>query len=233
MPQEPTADEPLLPCLEIEPQHDTADAAVIWLHGLGADGHDFEPIVPEFRLPEESRIRFVFPHAPPIAVTLNWGMVMPAWYDVVSLEPGAKQDEEGIRLSGRRMEALIQRERDRGIAPERIVAAGFSQGAAISLHQGLRYPEKLAGILVLSSWLPLAHTLEEERSDANRDTPILMCHGTLDPMVAEARGRKAHDQLRELGYDVTYHTYPMQHQVCMEEVQLVGEWLRERLPPAP
>ena len=155
---------------------------------------------------------------------------MRAWYDVLSLEPGARQDEEGIRRSAGQLEALIDREHARGIGSSRIVVAGFSQGGAIALHTGLRYEERLAGILVLSSWLPVADKVADERSEANRGVPILQCHGTLDPMVAEARGSESVRRLRELGYDVTYETYPMQHQVCLEEIQLVGEWLQERLP---
>jgi len=230
MPENPAMNEPLLPCEELEPRAGAADAAVIWLHGLGADGHDFVPIVPQLGLPAGHRIRFVFPHAPGIPVSLNFGMVMPAWYDVYGLNVKDRQDEEGIRLSGRRAVALIERERGRGIDPARIVLAGFSQGAAIALHAGLRYPDRLAGLLVLSSWLPLADTVEAERSPANQDTPILQCHGTQDPMVHEQRGRDSVQTLRRLGYEVDYETYPMQHQVCLEEIELAGAWLAERLP---
>jgi phospholipase/carboxylesterase len=229
MPQHPH-DGRLLPCVEIEPA-EPADAAVIWLHGLGADGHDFEPIVPELGLPSANRIRFVFPNAPQIPVTLNGGMVMPAWYDVYGLNVTDRQDADGIRSSALHVEALIAREKDRGIAADRIVLAGFSQGGAIALQAGLRHEERLAGLMALSAWLPLSGTLEDERSDANRDTPILQCHGTLDPMVAETRGRESAETLRRLGYEVRYETYPMQHQVCLEEIELVGGWLSERLPP--
>ena len=222
--------EPLLNCLQVDPKSGPADAAVIWLHGLGADGHDFEPMVPEFGLGPENRVRFVFPHAPHIPVTLNGGMVMPAWYDVYGLNVKDRQDAEGIQRSARQTVALVARERERGIDPRRIVLAGFSQGGAIAYQAGLRYPDRLAGILALSTWLPLADTLAAERSDANRDVPILHCHGTHDPMVNEARGRDAAATLRGLDYEVEYATWPMQHQVCMEEIEKVGAWLKLVLP---
>lgn len=220
----------LLDCLQVDPRGGDADAAVLWLHGLGADGYDFQPIVPELRIPPEHRIRFVFPHAPHIPVTLNGGMVMPAWYDVYGLNVRDRQDAEGIRRSAAQTEALIQRERDRGIAPERIVVAGFSQGGAIAYQVGLRYPDRLAGILALSTWLPLADTVADEASAANASIPILHCHGTFDPMVHEARGRDAVATLQQLGYAPEYVTYPMQHQVCLEEIERVGAWLASVLP---
>jgi phospholipase/carboxylesterase len=221
--------EAVLPCVEIETRV-RANAAVIWLHGLGADGHDFEPVVPELRLPASSAVRFVFPHAPAIAVSLNYGMVMPAWYDIAGPDlRRTKHDEPGIRKSAARVEALIARERERGVPADRIVLAGFSQGGAIAIHTALRHRERLAGLVALSTYLVLEDTLEPERSDANRDLPILMCHGTLDPMVPEDRGRACRDKLTSLGWRVDWKTWPMEHQVCREEIDVIGAFLRERL----
>lgn len=223
------SDQPLLRCVELGPED--ADATVIWMHGLGASGHDFPPVVPHLGLPPESRVRFVFPHAPRIPVTINMGMVMPAWYDILGMDLRTRHDEAGIRSSAEHVERLIERERERGVAAERLVLAGFSQGGALALHCGLRHAERLAGILVLSAYLLLPETTAAERSPANAETPILQCHGTFDPMVAESRGRAARDALRELGYTVEYETWPMQHEVCLEEIQRIGAWLREVLPP--
>jgi phospholipase/carboxylesterase len=172
----------------------------------------------------------VFPHAPAIPVSLNFGMVMPAWYDIAG--PDLRQtrhDEAGIRLSAARVETLIAREKSRGVRPERIVLAGFSQGGAVALHVALRHAETLAGLIVLSSYLLLPEKLEAERSDANRRLPILQCHGTHDPMVPEERGRACRDTLQSLGWSVRYETWPMEHQVCDEEIDVIGAWLRERL----
>ena len=219
----------LLPSVRIEPRAGPADAAVVWLHGLGADGHDFEPIVPELGLPPDHRVRFVFPHAPRIPVTLNFGMVMPAWYDITSLASRGT-DETGVRRSAAQVEALLAREKALGVPASRIVLAGFSQGGAIALFAGLRHAERLAGILALSTYLVVREGLEAERSDANHDVPLLQCHGTYDPMVPEHLGRACHDTLVALGYDAAYSTYPMQHEICLEEIRLIGGWLRERLP---
>ena len=225
----PKMSETVLACVEIEPAR-PADAAVIWLHGLGADGHDFEPIVPELRLPADFAVRFVFPHAPPIPVSLNFGMVMPAWYDIAGPDlRRTKHDEPGIRRSAARVEALIARERARGVAAGRIVLAGFSQGGAIAIHTALRHAERLAGLMALSTYLVLPDALEAERSAANRGLPVLQCHGTLDPMVPEERGRACRDRLAALGYPVAWHAWPMQHQVCAEEIAVIGAWLREHL----
>jgi len=219
----------LLPCVEIEPRR-RADAAVIWLHGLGADGHDFEPVVPALGLPDTHGVRFVFPHAPAIPVSLNFGMVMPAWYDIAGPDlRRTRHDEDGIRTSAARVESLIARERERGVAAERIVLAGFSQGGAIAIHTALRHRERLAGIVALSTWLLLEDKLAAERSEANLALPILQCHGTFDPMVPEDRGRACRDRLTSLGWRVEWHTWPMEHQVCAEEIQVIGAWLRERL----
>jgi phospholipase/carboxylesterase len=245
MPTGRTQDEPLLDTVEVvlpsSPraaagaagaggERPAPGAAVVWMHGLGADGHDFESIVPHLGLPPDLGVRFVFPHAPPIPVTLNGGMVMRAWYDLVGQDlRRLRHDEAGIRRSARHIERLVERERARGVPPGRVVLAGFSQGGAMALFLGLRYPERLAGVLALSSFLPLPETLEAERSDANRNVPVLVCHGTHDPMVPEEFGRRTHEQLVRLGYPSEYEVYPMQHEVCMEEVRRVGRWLTDRL----
>ncbi len=221
--------EELLDCVQVG-AGDKATASVIWLHGLGADGHDFEPIVPELRLPASLPVRFLFPHAPVRPVTLNNGMAMRAWYDIIALGGGARQDDAGIRESARQVEALIRRERERGIPAERIVLAGFSQGGAIALHTGLRHPERLAGIMGLSTYLPLADTVEAERSDANAGTPILIAHGSMDPVVPMQMGERSRDQLQAMGYTVEWHDYPMVHQVCMEEIAAISAWLQRVLP---
>ena len=221
-----------LPCVEIAPEG-PARAAVIWLHGLGADGHDFVPIVPYLGLDPALGIRFVFPHAPQIPVSINMGMVMPAWYDIRDLDLGNRHDEEGILESNEAIRRLVARERERGIPAERIVLAGFSQGGAIALHLGLRYEERLAGILALSTYMVRAETLETERSEANQGLPIFQAHGLLDPMVAYARGEEARDRLRALGYDVRWREYSIQHEVSPEEIQDVGTWLGEVLAVEP
>ncbi|HUP90854.1 MAG TPA: carboxylesterase [Solimonas sp.] len=207
-----------------------ATAAVIWLHGLGADGHDFVPIVPELDLPTDHAIRFIFPHAPVRPVTINNGMAMRAWYDILSLTRMEKQDLAGMQDSQRIVHGWIQKQVDDGIPPVRIVLAGFSQGGAITLHTGLRYPERLAGLLPLSTYLPMHDRLPAEASAANKDVPILMCHGTYDPVLPHGLGVATRDLLVELGYKVDWHEYPMRHQVCAEEIALIGRWLRERLP---
>jgi phospholipase/carboxylesterase len=208
------------------------DAAVIWLHGLGADGHDFEPLVPELRLPARLRLRFVFPHAPVRPVTINMGMPMRAWYDILQMG-GGREDEAGIRASQGLLEALVARERGRGIAAARIVLAGFSQGGAVVLHTGLRHAERLAGVLALSTYLPLAATVAAERSAANRDLPVFMAHGGQDPMIDIARARESRAFLEELGYAVQWREYAMPHSVCAEEVGDIAGWLLSRLAPAP
>jgi len=204
------------------------DAAVIWLHGLGADGHDFEPLVPMLALPARLAVRFVFPHAPLRPVTINMGMRMRAWYDVVSLA-GGQEDEAGIRASQSLLEALIARERTRGIEARRIVLAGFSQGGAIALQTGLRHPERLAGIMALSTWLPLAATLAAERHAINGDLPIFMAHGTHDEMIALARAQQSRARLEALGYAPEWREYAMGHSVCPEEVAAIAEWLAKVL----
>jgi phospholipase/carboxylesterase len=217
----------LLEAIEIETAP-APTAAIIWLHGLGADGHDFEPIVPELGLPKSTPVRFIFPHAPLQPVTINGGAVMRAWYDVTG---DGQQDAGGIRASQARVEALIARERKRGISPAAIVLAGFSQGGAVALQTGLRHPERLAGILALSTYLPLPETLEQEVSQANRDVPIFMAHGTQDPVIPLSWATRSRDRLVSLGYAVEWHEYPMPHSVCAEEIADIGRWLQRILPP--
>jgi phospholipase/carboxylesterase len=224
----------LLAAVEIETGGPVA-AAVIWLHGLGADGNDFVPVVRELDLAGVPPIRFVFPHAPLRPVTINMGLVMRAWYDVSfgDLEGTTRRaDEKGVRESEAAIRALIEREGARGVPPENVVLAGFSQGGAIALHTGLRYPWRLAGVLALSTYLPLAETLPAEASPANRAVPIFMAHGTLDPIVPHAMGAASCEFLSRLGYAVEWHEYTMQHQVCAEEIEDIGAWLRRVLAGA-
>ena len=194
-------------------------AAVIWLHGLGADGHDFEPIVPELDLPKP--VRFVFPHAPIRAVTVNQGMRMRAWYDILQFGGGA-EDETGIRASQQLLEGLI---RQQPVPANRIVLAGFSQGGAIVLQTALRYPERLAGVMALSTYLPLAATLAAERNNANQDVPIFMAHGEYDELIPLDRARRSRELLEKLGYSVTWKDYPMPHSVCAEEIGDIARFL--------
>jgi phospholipase/carboxylesterase len=216
---------PLLPCVEIEPAGPVF-RSVIWMHGLGADGHDFEPIVPHLGLPETPGVRFVFPHAPRRAVTINMGLLMPAWYDIRDLGSGRNEDEAGIRDSAARITALVDRERERGVPSRGVVLAGFSQGGAMALHVALRHPEPLAGVMVLSGYLVCADALAAEIHDANRRLPIFQAHGTDDPMVPLRRGRETRDRLAALGLAVEWRTYPMAHQVVPEEIADIGTWLR-------
>lgn len=220
-------DETLLPAVVIEPPL-PATASVIWLHGLGADGHDFEPIVPELGL-GGAPIRFIFPHAPERPVTINMGYVMRAWYDITAPDLSQGQDEAGTRESEQQLRAWIAHEKNRGIRPERIILAGFSQGGAIVLHTGLRYPERLGGIMALSTYLPLADTVADEKHAANANLPIFMAHGNQDPIIPLAFAEKSRDTLTELGHPIDWHQYPMQHGVCMEEIGAIAGWLRERL----
>ena len=201
-------------------------ASVIWLHGLGADGHDFEPIAQELTLPVATR--FIFPHAPVRAVTINLGAHMRAWYDILSLQRTDLEDEEGIAASAAAIDALIDAEVERGIPSERIVIAGFSQGGAIALHVALRRPSPLAGVLALSAYLPLATTLQLEKSPANAAIPILMAHGVHDPVVPEALGLSSRERLQGLGYEIEWYSYPMDHSVCAQEIVDVNRWLSAR-----
>ena len=198
-------------------------ASVIWLHGLGADGHDFEPIVPELRLPDTLPLRFVFPHAPVRPVTLNGGMAMRAWYDIISLDRNGPVDAAGINESSALLESLIAREEQRGIDPGRIVLAGFSQGGAIAINTVLRSGRKLAGLMALSTWLALPETLQADSVDAS--TPVFMAHGRFDPMIPMQYGRSAADALVDAGFDVDWHDYPMAHAVCPQEIDDIRNWL--------
>ncbi len=205
------------------------DGSIIWLHGLGADGHDFEPIVPELRLPASLALRFVFPHAPVRPVTINGGMAMRAWYDIFSLDRGGPVDEAGIRESGEIANRLIERECERGVAAERIVLAGFSQGGAIALHAALRYPEKLAGLMALSTYLPITSSFDAEvvnnPTAVNTDIPIFMAHGTFDPVLPMQMGSDSRDLLSDRGFAVEWRDYPMAHAVCAEEIGHIRDWL--------
>jgi phospholipase/carboxylesterase len=210
-----------------------ATAAVIWLHGLGADGHDFVPIVPELQLPESLAIRFIFPHARMRPVTINNGNVMRAWYDIKVLAPTGirdtfSEDEMGIRESENTLRGYIERELDAGIAANRIVLAGFSQGGAIVLQTALRYPKRLAGVMALSTYLPLRGTLAAEASSANRDLPILICHGRQDSVVPMHLGEVSRDVITAAGFAVAWQEYSMAHEVCREQMVRIGQWLRAR-----
>jgi phospholipase/carboxylesterase len=215
--------------VEIETGQQAPVGSVIWLHGLGADGHDFEPIVPELRLPETLPLRFVFPHAPVRPVTLNGGMSMRAWYDIISLDRDGPVDATGIRDSAAMLTALIDREQQRGVQAARIVIAGFSQGGAIALHTALRHPEPLAGLMALSTYLPMPDALQAEVAGSgagdNRDMPIFMAHGSFDPVLPMQLGRSSADLLLAAGYDVQWHDYPMAHGVCAQEIADIRSWL--------
>ncbi|HEX5044957.1 MAG TPA: alpha/beta fold hydrolase [Candidatus Polarisedimenticolaceae bacterium] len=218
----------VLPCVEVQPPG-PARAAVLFLHGLGADGHDFEPVVPLLGLPPGHGVRFVFPHAPSRPVTVNGGMVMPAWYDIRGLDLGQNPDAHGIESSSRLIRTLLEREVERGIPAERIVLGGFSQGGAMALQVGLTHRERLAGLLGLSCYLPLPDRVRGEEAQANRSTPIFMGHGTDDDIVPVERGEASQTFLRQAGYPVEWKTYPMAHQVDAQEIVDVGEWIGERL----
>jgi phospholipase/carboxylesterase len=200
---------------------------VIWMHGLGADGYDFAPIVPELGLPKFPAIRFLFPHAPMRPVTINNGFVMRAWYDILGTDLARKEDERGVRASQALVEALMAREKARGIPASNIVLAGFSQGGAIALQTGLRQTDRIAGIMALSTYLPIAETVAAERAAANHDVPIFMAHGVQDPMIVLPHARRSRDKLNELGYAVEWHEYMMPHSVCPEEIRDIGNWLRK------
>lgn len=217
-----------LPCVEVEPESE-ARAAVIWLHGLGANGHDFEPVVPELHLPRELAVRFVLPHAPAMPVTINNGYVMPAWYDITEMSIGQNVDIQGLLRSADAVRLLIEREVERGIDSRRIVIAGFSQGGAVSYQVALTHPEPLAGLLALSAYFATATTIRPDA--ANASLPVSIYHGTADPIVPEYLGRESRDALVSMGYRPDYKTYPMQHAVCMEEIadisRVLQAWLAQ------
>jgi len=235
---------PLLPSVQLEagdagasathasPAPGAAPCSVIWLHGLGADGNDFAGLVPELDLRGCGRVRFVFPHAPSIPVTVNGGYVMPAWYDIAATDLVQRQDSVGIARSQQAIEALIAHEMARGVAPGRIVLAGFSQGCAMALHTSLRLPHTLAGVVALSGYLPLAETLAAQRHPANAATPIFMAHGLSDPVVPVQRAEASRDALRALGQPVQWQTYPMQHSVHPREIADISVFLQRVLAPA-
>jgi len=214
-----------LETIEIETAPDPR-ASIIWMHGLGADGNDFAPLADEIALP--IAVRYIFPHAPMMPVSINGGYVMRAWYDI-SDAAIRREDEDGVRASQQSVELLLAREKSRGIAASRIVLAGFSQGGAIALQAGLRHAERLAGIMALSTYVPLAGQLAAEANPANRGVPIFMAHGTADPMIAFARAQASRDLLQQQAYAVEWHEYPMQHSVCPQEIADIGVWLRRVL----
>jgi phospholipase/carboxylesterase len=215
--------------VEVEPAT-PANAAVVLMHGLGADGHDFEPVVPEMRLAPPHAVRWVFPHAPVRRVTINGGYPMRAWYDIVGLDRQAREDEDGLASSAAAVRVLVERERERGIPAERIVLAGFSQGGALALHTALRHRERLGGVIALSTYLPLPARLADEAHPANAAAPIFMAHGLHDMIVPPALGEGSRDMLLSRGYDVEWHTYPVAHSVCAEEIADVRAWLLRALP---
>ena len=216
----------LLPCIEVETAPNV-DTSIIWLHGLGANGHDFELIVPELNLPQDAAIRFVFPHAPSIPVTINNGMVMPAWYDIIDMTMDRHFDYDQIMKSSEQVNDLIKRENDRGIESRRIIIAGFSQGGAVAYQVALTWPEPLAGLMALSSYLATAETIKPHPE--NRELPILACHGKLDMVVPEFLGIKAVNRLKTLDYDPEFKSYSMQHGVCPEEICDISVWLQKVL----
>ena len=218
----------MLDAIEIETGANPV-TSIIWLHGLGADGNDFAPIVPELDLPK-TPIRFVFPHAPVQPVTINAGMRMRAWYDITD---GAirREDERGVRASQALVETLIGREKERGTRAERLVLAGFSQGGAIALQTGLRYHQRIAGIMALSTYVPIAEHLHAEASAANHKAPIFMAHGSFDPVIPLARAQESRKLLQSLGYALEWREYPMPHSVCPEELADIGAWLQKTLAP--
>ena len=219
----------MLPCIELETSPNPT-CSVIWLHGLGADGNDFVPIVPELHLPENPAIRFIFPSAPSMPVTVNGGYVMPAWYDIVGRNLMDQEDADGIKRSATSIIELIEREVQRGIDCRHIVLAGFSQGCAMALYIGLRLPHQLAGIIALSGYLPLALSLNIEKHSANQSTPIFMAHGTYDPVVVLDRAQASHALLDKLGYLVDWNEYPMEHSVNHEELVDISRFLQQVLP---
>ena len=214
---------PLLPAIELETSP-TPDSTVIWLHGLGADGNDFAPIIPELKLPADLSIRFIFPHAPTMPVTINGGFVMPAWYDILEMNIDRKVDIDGLMASAKDINAFISRELERGIDSKRIVIAGFSQGGAVAYQVGLSHEKQLGGLLAMSSYFATGDIIKY--SEINKTIPIKIQHGEHDPVVPEELGRKATTQLIKQGYSVSYQSYPMEHSVCPEQIGVISEWLQ-------
>ncbi|KMQ74429.1 alpha/beta hydrolase [Marinobacter subterrani] len=202
-------------------------AAVIWLHGLGASGHDFEPVVPELGLPDDAAVRFIFPHAPNLPVTINGGMTMPAWYDIRAMDIDRVVDTEQLMASARAVGKLVDREIEKGIPASRIIIAGFSQGGAVAYELGLSYPERLGGLLALSTYFATAESIQ--RSEASAGIPISVYHGTFDPVVPESLGVRSVETLKSMGYDPSYQTFPMEHSVCLEEVLDIGRFIRRHV----
>jgi phospholipase/carboxylesterase len=215
---------PNLDAIELE-TGDHPDAAVIWLHGLGANGNDFVPVVQQLKLPPDLTIRFIFPHAPTRPITINQGYEMPGWYDISSLSIVDGEDAEGIRESSIAIHRLCELQEEQGIDSTRIILAGFSQGGAIALHCGLQYPRPLAGIMALSTYLPQCFEIGSDDTTANHSSPIFMAHGLQDDVVAPDYSKSSRERLQDAGYDVSWHEYPMAHSVCMEEVQDIQNWL--------
>jgi phospholipase/carboxylesterase len=213
-----------LECVEVETRPQPTHA-VIWLHGLGADGHDFEPLVPQLLRSGWPALRFVFPHAAIRPISLNNGLPMRGWYDIAGFDLSQRQDETGVRASITEVEALIEREAARGIEADHVVLAGFSQGGAVALAAGLRHARKLAAIVALSTYLPVAEAIGRERSEANASIPIFMAHGAFDPVVPKVLGERSRDRLRGWGYSVAWHDYPMAHQVCPQEIADLADFL--------
>ena len=218
----------LLPSIELETAPDPT-ASIIWLHGLGADGNDFVPVVPQLKLPPTLAIRFVFPNAPVRRVTINNGVAMRAWYDITAADLNSRADIAGVRQSQAEIETLIAREKSRGLAASRIVLAGFSQGGVIALHTAIRHQERLAGVIALSTYLVLGDKLADDAASANRDMPIFMGHGTADQVVRFEWGEASRRTLVANGYRVDWHAYRMEHSVCMEEIAAIGAWLAKTL----
>lgn len=212
----------MLPNLTIEPNK-PAESCVIWLHGLGADGHDFAPIVPELNLPDELATRFIFPHAPEMPVTINGGMVMPAWYDILEMQLERKIDVHQLRISADEVVKIIQQQIHLGIPSNRIVIAGFSQGGAVAYHVALSLPTQLAGLMALSTYFATQNDINAH--PANHHTPILIMHGSDDEIVPETLGMRARDHLKKQNYRVEYYSYPMAHAVCLDQIQEIGRWL--------
>ena len=213
-----------LSAIEIQPESEHK-YSVIWLHGLGADGHDFEGLVPELHLTAKANIHFIFPNAPIQPVTINGGMSMRSWYDILEMSLERRVDIDGIYQSASLIAPLIRQEIDQGILSTNILLAGFSQGSVIALHAGLRYQHKLAGIVALSTYLPTVEQLKAERSAANHATPIFMAHGIIDPVVAVESGKAACDMLRSMGYNIEWHDYPMEHSLCIEEIEHISAFM--------